>query len=323
MSDEQKIEQADLVKALGALQDLAKGHSSRGTATTKVEGMSGEGGASQVHHTAGNSDPGSWAGTGQRPAGENGASDAVDENGTDYKGGAEMAKSILDKLSKGHALNAEEFEFVNKGGLENFKNKKDDDKDDKDPKDKKDNPFGKSAEGVDKAYDDDKDKDKDMDKSLAEAAQANETVREGMEVSEFLAEFVGVVNKSLESLESRIGERVVAAVVAEAAKNEEFNKSLAGALSNFGEALSANAQRVDQIESTPARGPKSQQVSAVNKSFTPGGEGEELSKSQVAATMVDMVEKGKIDVETVVRFDSTGQLGDDVMAKVLSHRNGN
>lgn len=316
MSDDNKIEQADLEKALGALQDLAKGHSSRGTATTKVEAMSGEGGASQVHHTPSNSDPGTWAGTGQRPAGENGASDAIEEDGTDYKGGAEMAKSILDKLGKGQALTAEEFEFVNKGGLDKFKDMKDDDKD-------KDDDVSKAGYAVD-AADKDKDDDKDVNKSLADTAQDNDVVREGMEVSEFLAEFVGTMNKSLQALEGRVVDRVVAAVVAEAGKNEEFNKSLAGALSNFGEALSANAQRIEQVESTPASGPKSQQVAAVNKSFAPGSNGgEELNKSQVAATLVDMVEKGKIDANAVVHFDSTGQISDETMAKVLSHRNGN
>ncbi len=307
MSEKKKIEEQDLQKALSTLQDLAKGHSSGATNTTKVESMSGEGGSTQVHHTAANSDPNGWAGSQARDVAENGASDAVSENGTDYDGGAEMVKSILDKLSKGIQLTAEEFAVVK--GMPAFL-KKDDDKD----KDKKDDK-------VEKAHDD-KEDDK-VKKSLADEAAANETVANGMEISEFLAEFVGTLSKSLNTMENRIRSDFQSRIATSDANQEEFGKSLASALGTLGEGLVAQTQRVDQIETTPDRGPKSQQVSEdVQKSFE-GPDGQTLTKGDVAATMVEMVENKKLDMQEVIRFDSSGgQISESTMAKVVAHRAG-
>lgn len=310
-SEQKKIDEKELVKALSTLQDLAKGHNSRGTNSTEVESMDGEGGSTQVHHTPSNSDPaGGWAGSASRDVAENGASDAIDENGTDYNGGAEMVKSIKEKLSKGQALTAAEYSFVVEKGMPPFL-KKDDDKDAK--KDDKD---------VEKALDEDD--DKDVKKSLADEASANDTVAQGMEISEFLAEFVGVINKSLSNMEQRvtstITDRVLGAVSSEAERSEAFGKSLASALGTLGEGLVANSQRVDQVEQTPARGPRSQQVESVNKSL---GQGEELSKAIIAATMTDMVQKGSLGVTEVVRFESNGgQISEELLAKVQAHRAG-
>ncbi len=307
MSDVKKIEEQDLAKALSTLQDLAKGHNSGATNTTKVESMGGEGGSSQVHHTAANSDPNGWAGSQGRDVSENGATDAISENGTDYDGGAEMVKSIQKKLSKGLPLTPDEYSFVVEKGMPAFL-KKDDDKDD-----------DKDKDDVKKAKDDDD--DDDVSKSLADAAAANETVSQGMEISDFLAEFVGTINKSLTSMENRIVKSVRDGLAAESARTEEFSKSLAGALGTLGEGLVAQTQRVDQFEATPARGPKSQQVSSdMNKSFAP--EGEALSKSVVAATMVDMVKSNKIDASEVIRFESDGNISEATMASVHNHRAG-
>ena len=69
---EEKTANADAIsKALQDLAELSKGHSSRGTVTTKVEAMSGESGASQLHHTANNSNSGGWAGSKESPVPEN------------------------------------------------------------------------------------------------------------------------------------------------------------------------------------------------------------------------------------------------------------
>lgn len=306
MSDEQKIDEKDLSKALSALQDLAKGHSSKGTNTTAVDSMDSESGATQVFHTPSDSDPGTWAGSTGRDCPDNGATDAISDNGTDYDGGAEMVKSIKEKLSKGQALTAEEYSFVMEKGMPPFMKKDDDD--DKD--DKK----------VSKAADED---DKDVKKSLADEAASSETVSQGMEISEFLADFVGVFSKSLASAEGRITRSVLSAVSAESQRSEAFGKSLAGALGTISEGLVAQTQRVDQFETTPARGPKSHQASSepVSKSFAGPG-GDKLSKSEVADALVDMVQKSLIDGPTVIAFDSTGQISDDTYAKVVAHRAG-
>ena len=310
MSANKKIEEKDLVKALSTLSDLAKGHNSRGTAATAVESMSGEGGATQVHHTSSNSDPGGWAGSKFSEVSENGASDSIDENGTDLKN-AKMMKSILLKLEKGQTLTAQEYALV-KGGFPDFLKRKAANA----------KSQSQSESDVDKAQDcDDDDNEKKLTsvtKSLADEAAGNDTVSAGMEISEFLAEFVGTVSKSLSSMEQRITKTVLAAVEQESARNESFGKSLAGALGALGEGLVANSQRVDQIESTPARGPKSQV--ALEKSLT--GEGEQLSKSIIAATLVDMVEHNQMDAREVIKFDSTGGISEHTMAKVHAYRAG-
>ena len=312
MSDEQKIDEKDLSKALTALQDLAKGHSSKGTNTTAVESMSGESGSPQVHHTASNSDPNGWAGSQGRDCPENGATDAISENGTDYDGGAEMVKSIQKKMAAGQTLSADEVNFVMTKGMPPFMQKDDDDKDD----DKK---------KVDKAYkDDDEDDKKDVKKSLADEAAANETVSNGMEISSFLSDFVGCFNKSLAGLEARLDRKygqVLTAVSVESQRSEEFGKSLAGALGTLGEGLAAQTQRVDQFEGTPARAPKSQQVPEVVSKSLAGPEGG-LSKAEVASTMVDMVKKSQIDAQEVIRFESDGRISDVTMAQVVAHRAG-
>jgi hypothetical protein len=260
-----------------------------------------------VHHTSSNSDPGGWAGSKFSEVSENGASDSIDENGTDLKN-AKMMKSILLKLEKGQSLTAQEYALV-KGGLPSaFMKKNGDDS----------SSASASAAASDTDADDKKDKNPFVKKSLADEAAGNDTVSAGMEISEFLAEFVGTVSKSLSSMEQRITKTVLAAVEQESARNESFGKSLAGALGALGEGLVANSQRVDQIESTPARGPKSQV--ALEKSLT--GEGEQLSKSIIAATLVDMVEHNQMDAREVIKFDSTGGISEHTMAKVHAYRAG-
>jgi len=240
MSEEKRIDQEAFQKALEALQNLSKGHNSRGTASTQVDSMregsvgAGSGaGSTQVHHTENNSDPGGWAGSTERSCPEDGATDAVQSDGTDYKGGAaKFAKSILDKLSKGQPLTNEEFEFVNKGGMAYAMKDGDDEK--KSVSKAKDEDEEKS---VSKAKDEDDD-DESVGKSLGDFASESEDIRNGMEISPFLADFVGAVNKSLRAMEHRVVERVVGALASEAGKNEEFNKSLASALGALGEGSS-------------------------------------------------------------------------------------
>ena len=312
MSEEKTVAQEDVQKALTQLRDIAKGHSSGSTATTKVETMNSESGSTQVFHTPSNSDPkGGWAGSQSREAGENGASDAIDANGTDYNSGAEMVKSILDKLAKGQPVTPEEFEFIKGVAF----GKKDDDKDD---------------EKAEKALPFDKDKDKDEKddkdaacKSLSDHATENETVHDGLEVSEFLSSFTDVMSKALASQEERLTQRIVSATAAEAEKADNMNKALADALANLGEVFAATIQRIDQIESTPARAAKSTGVEAINKSFDgQSDDGERLSKAQVSAALVDLVTSDKLNAQEVIKFDTNGEISEATYNKVLAHTSG-
>lgn len=332
-----QVAQETISKALSALQDLAKGHSSRGTATTDVESMrdGGKGagssaGATQVHHTSSNSSRDSWAGSSWKGSPEDGATDAIDENGTDYTGGAEMVKSILHKLSKGIPLTAEEsavYSAIAKGGNPFGKEEKDDDEDDKAEKAVSPTDVSMKAVAPSEAKSMKKDDDKDsMDKSLTDHAQANDVVQKGLELSGFLAGWAEVQNDSLNSVEGRILSQVRKSLSDVSDRQESFNGQLAKSVSQLAEVLSLQAQRIEQLESTPARGPKSQ-VTAVEKSFGAGGvaatqQGESLSKSDVLDSLVDLVQKGEVSATDVVAFESTSQLPAHLEQKVLAHRSG-
>lgn len=321
------VAQETISKALESLLDIAKGHASRGTATTAVDSMRDAGmgagssaGATQVYHTPSNSDPKGWAGSRPMPEAEDGAHDDIEADGTDYKGVSHgLMKSIFDKIEKGEALTAAEA-FVFKSIVSKAAGYMD--KDDK--KEKMDK--GKMPPGVkDDDYDkDDYDKDdkKEMGKSLSDYASENEAVNKGFEMSSFLAGWAHVQNEALQSAEARIIDRVTKSLTAIDSDNSKYQAELAKSIAALAEVLGLQAQRVEQLESTPARGPKSATV--VEKSFGAGGpsHGEQLQKSQVLDTMLDMVHKSQLPASEVVKFESTGELREDVYQAVLAHRSG-
>jgi hypothetical protein len=302
------VEIDSVTKALDALQDLAKGHNSRGTATTKVESMRNGGvgagsdaGSTQVFHTPSNSDPGTWAGSGQRKSPEDGAQDGVSEDGTDYSGSAEMVKSVMEKVAKGLALDPIEkaiFDAVVKGY-----GKKDDE------------------EEVEKASKEDDDEDEDdMGKSLADAAAEHEDVSKGLEVSSFLTGWTEVQSDALSGVETRIRKSIENIHT----EQKEYNGELAKSIVGLAEVLTLQAQRIEQLESTPARAPKSA-VSAVEKSFGPGGiapQGESLNKSQVLGYLTKMVESGDASVTDVIKFESTSAITPELESRVLAYHSG-
>lgn len=331
MADNKKIESGDLAKALTALQDIAKGHSSGGTATTKVEGMTGVGGPTQLFHTAANSDPGGWAGSSWR--GE-GWEDSIDANGTDMGApkalAKAIAKSIMAKLTKGEALSSRETNFVSKGGL-NFL--KDGDKDDDAKKafpPKKDDEVEKAhadaaedKKQIESMVKPDAMKKSDVSKSLLDHAAENEEVAKGFEVAEFLASWAQVMHKSLASMEARVTDRVLSAIARSDADAGAVSKSMAGALASLGEVLSAQQQRLDQIEAGAARAPKSQttvQKSGVVPSPADGGNNglDGMTKSMVAEKLLDMVKKSECTAQDVLKFDASGYLSPELARKVAS-----
>jgi hypothetical protein len=323
MSEDKTVAVESVAKALETLQDLAKGHSSRGTATTNVESMRDAGagagsdaGSTQVFHTPANSDPGTWAGTGQRTSPEDGATDGVDEDGTDYSGSAEMVKSVMEKAASGQTLNdidkAVLAAALSKGGMfTNFsgtgkKSKADDDD---------------KSEKVEKACDeDDKDDDDKKKNPFAKSLEANEDVAKGLEVSSFLSGWADVQGEALRGVEARLAKSLSSAH----GEQREYNTELAKSIVGLAEVLTLQSQRIEQLESTPARGPKS--ATAVEKSFGAGGaepQGEEqLTKSQVLDTMTQMVVSGDLSATEVVKFESTNALTPDIDSQVKAYRLG-
>lgn len=317
------IQSEDLAKALAELQDIAKGHNSRGTVTTEVDSMrdgsvgaGSDAGSTQVHHTANNSDPGTWAGTKQVSTPDNGATDNVSENATDYDGVLEKVfKSIVDKISKGETLSDTERAFMKSysDNMEKGKNPfaKDDDDDD-------------DVEKGDMKITHDGDDDGKVEKSLHDFAAENADVSKGLEVSEFLAGFADVMHKSIAASEARVMAHVSQLVSSTAANTGAFQKSLAESVIHLGEAVSATAQRVEQVESTPARGAKSvQNVQALTKgSFEGPVNLENIDKSLIGATLVELQMNGQCAVEDVVRFESTGHIDGPLTQKVVTKISG-
>lgn len=315
---EKTVEAADLAKALSALQNIAKGHSGKGTPATEVESMAdgsvgaGSGsGATQVYHTESNSDRGSWAGSTWNGVADNGPGvDSISENGTDYSKQGKVMKSIMDKLAKGQQLTASEYTIL-KGFMA---------KDDKEDVDKAGFPFDKDKDKDDKKMDKAKDDEDEMGKSLSQFARENDDVSKGLEVSEFLAGFADVVNKSLQAMESRIVNRLLKAQSVESSENGEFQKSLAEAVVGLGQAITSVAQRQTQLESAPARAPRAEASAAgiVEKGgfAGPGGSEEVLNKALVAATLVNLVGKGEASVQDVIKYESNGYLSPQLEAQV-------
>ena len=324
-----KIETGDLSKALAALQDLAKGHSSGGTATTKVETMVGESGSTQLFHTSSNSDPGGWAGSSWR--GE-GWEDSIESNGTDMgavrKLGKSIATDIMGKITKGVALSAREANFVSKGGM-NFLND--------DRKEEASKAFPpKKDEDVEKAHPDAEEDAKqikdmvkpsamkgDVKKSLLDHASENAAVQNGFEVAEFLAGWAQVMHKSLQSSEARIvsqvTDRVLTAIAKSDAEQGVVSKSMAGALASLGEVLAAQAQRIDQVEAGAARGAKSALSKSVGAPLDGAPVGiENMSKSQVTEKLLDLVKKSEASAQDVLKYDASGVISPELARKVAS-----
>lgn len=309
------IPQEDLAQALSALQDIAKGHNSRGTNTTRVETMAdgskgaGSGtGATQVYHTDSNSARDGWAGSEWDGVD---ADDSIDENGTDYQAQAKVMKSIMRKLAKGQRLSAAEYLIMK--GMMNF------DEEDDAKKAVSQNMSKDEDPDMEKAMDEDEEdeEDEEVSKSLSDFAYEDPSVSQGLEVSEFLSGFATAVEKSLASLEQRIVARLSGQTAASAEATGEFQKSLASAVAGLGEAIAAISQRVEQVESTPARGPKTTRVAPLVKGGY-GGEGnlEPLNKALVSNTLVSLVTEGKASVQDVVKFESTGFLPAELDAQV-------
>jgi len=326
MTDRKHTEET-ISKALAMLQDLSKGHQSRGTASTAVESMSGQGGSTQIFHTSSNSDPGGWAGSTGRDVPENGATDSIEADGTDLKGvSGGLMKSIMEKVEKGLALTAAEAyvlkSVISKAGKPFGEDDEDEDDEDDDKKGKKKKPpFMKKAQD-----EDDEEADKKVSKGLADHASSNDQVQKGLEMSPFLAGWAQVQADAASSSEARIVSRLSKSLMEIDSGNAMFQAELAKSVAALAEVLVAQAQRVESLETSPARGPRSTQVQPIEKSFGAGGppqtNNEEMSKALVLDTMIDMVQKGKLHSQEVVKFESTNELRPDLQHAILAHRSG-
>lgn len=221
----------------------------------------------QLFHTSSDSNPGTWAGTGQEDQNEH--EDGIDENGTDYNGvkkslaakvakskaltPAEVAiasgdkagarKSIADKITKGTKLTQAEKWALNKG----FPFGKDDDKDDAEKSGVSkgnDTPTKAGKPGETElptkvpdshAGDADEPIEGDAKKSLGGAINGTEHLKKGIEMSPILAEFARAMGAALEGTEARTALRISKAIGEAVAPLMARVETLEKGLNGFGQ----------------------------------------------------------------------------------------
>ena len=321
MSDKETLDLDQVNKSLAALaESVSKGHSSKGTNTTAVESMTGQGSSTQIFHTASNSDPGSWAGSTARDVPENGATDSVEENGTDYNNQGQMVKGILDKVSKGQPLTAHEVSILK--GFMPFEKKDDKDSDKDDAKKAASTKKGDlSIEHED---------DDDMDKAVTAKVESDEDVEKGFEVTDFLKSWSAAMTKSIDSRFDRL-ERGLMSVSTQVASTSDVQKSLGRALAGVGSTVVETHSRLSELETGAARAPKAATApQAIQKGgFDGAGADDVITKSLqgdrgaqmiVADTLCDLVTKGLASANDVVLYESTGQLSAVLASKVRELR---
>jgi hypothetical protein len=302
MSDKKTATQEDIQKAIAAVaalggETLSKGHSSKGTVSTEVESMTGESGSPQVHHTPSNSNPKTWAGSTEETVAENGATDSISENGTDME--RAIVKAIVKRIQKGLPVSKEEKEMA-KAAL-----------------------FGKEDKDKDGEKDGDKDDKKPFGKSLNEVVQENPALKDSLEVSDFLAEWNGSISKALSGGWDRLEKSMDARIGEFAASQADYNKNLAKALVPILDVVKQLSQRVEQVETSPARGAKSTVRTEGDMSKSLDGGGSDLTKSQIINHMFDMIKSQECDPTSVVTYESTGRLTPELAAKIMHRaRNG-
>lgn len=320
MSDKATVDLEQVNKSLAALREsvITKGHSSKGTNTTAVETMAGEGSATQIFHTASNSDPGSWAGSTARDVPENGATDSVEENGTDYNNQGQMVKSIWDKVTKGIPLTAHEASVLK--GFMPF-DKKDDKNSDKDEAKK-----GASTKKGDLSIE--HEDDDDVEKGVTANVESDEEVEKGFEVTDFLKSWSAAMTKSIDARFDRL-ERGLVSVSSQVSSTSDVQKSLGAALSDVGATVVDTYARISELESGAARAPKAAtSVQPIQKGGFSGPEdviskaisGDRGAQTIVADTLCELVQKGMATANDVVLFESTGQLNPVLANKVRELR---
>jgi len=355
---------------------------------SRLESLAKAQGATQVHHTAKDSNPGEHSGVKTNDyLDEHGGDIYIDENGTDYagvkkalamkvekslaltpaevavvKGDAEGARSAISyKVSKGGSLTSVE-SWVCKGGYDKMKKMCEDEEEgdmDKMAYNVKKANYAPQKPGGDKpspapeageakgcygapdthAGDDESDEvQEDAKKSLEGAIGNTQELRKGIEMSPVLAEFARAMGEALRGTEFRVQNAVVKAIGtltsrietvekslnSYASEQGEFSKGFAETLVGIGQHVAGNSEIAAAQASQPVSAPKSH-VRAVNKSFGPGGlniNENTIAKSQMIDSMVELVQKGKLNQLEVVKFETTGEINPQVQKMVLAHATG-
>lgn len=290
------------------VERLVKGLKGSGNTTDVTGEASGVGSATQLFHKPNSlSSVKTHAGTTTEDISFSGE---YSPNGTDVSFGT-ISKGIIDCIASGKMTAAEGIAALEVlKGLPWEKKEKDAAKDD----DKEEKP--KAEKAMAKEEEDEEEEDDKVKKSV--------DGDEYLEVSDFLRGIVDSIHKSLTESEARVIKSVKALITASADKQEGFNKSLVEAFETVGAGIVQTNSRIEQVESQPASAPKSRITSGegvVAKSFS--GESVNLSRTEILTAMEEMVMvKKSLAPREHLHFDSTGEISEETMKKVIAHVQG-
>ncbi len=281
------VAERDLLKGLARLENLAKAQ-----ITAKLPGNQGP--------------KGSWA-YGEEPTEVSDEdSDVSSDSGEEERGGK---KSDTDYKPKPSPV---------RKGMDAESGKDDDQDGDEDPEEDDDAGEDDDGDQADAGEGDADEGDKETEKSFAARARASRSIRRGVEVSPFLRDLVGILEKSFSDLERGHRRELRSQLRGAFARQHKFNKSLADALSNLGAVSLAQGDLIKALSAQPARGLKSQTsaVRPVHKSFDGPGDDQislpdgttapQLSKAVVLERLLNGVAKNLIPATEVVKFETTG-----------------
>lgn len=139
---------------------------------------------------------------------------------------------------------------------------------------------------------------------VSKSLTGNDTIQKALDVSDYLQEQHTALVKSLETLGSHLEKSDK--------RQHDFNLLLAKAVGDIGGLMKSLVERVAQIETAPARAPKSKlgPQNVVQKSFAGAapadGEGAQLTKSQIMDGMESLLQKSEKDGHGG-RLEATGE----------------
>ena len=188
----------------------------------------------------------------------------------------------------------------------------DDEKEDKE--DEKDEDASEEEDEKDEDGDDEEDEPK-IEKSFNEEIAEDETIKKGLDESEFLSAFARLQGASIDELRLSVAKSlfasektasVLAKSFAAIIKSQEVSQDI---ISKQGEVIKSLQERLDGVEKTPKA--RKSAVNAIEKSFNASvGVPTELSKSQVSEKLTALAMSGQngVTIEDVVNYESTGNL---------------
>lgn len=144
-----------------------------------------------------------------------------------------------------------------------------------------------------------------VEKSFAaQATEASDEIKKGVEVSDFLEHFVSETGDYMDGLSTKITKSIEL--------NHELLTGLTDVIKSFGAEITSLKEQVAAFGDAPATGAK-----AIRKGIQRfEEESVELTKSQIVDKLGDMIQKGIARTSDMLYFETTGRLRPELAAKM-------